>query len=207
MKNLFLFIGLCLALNGTAQSPYEKGMNQAFQLWKDGKINEASNVFERISNAEKKNWIPAYYVAYINVLSAFGVEEEATLQSKLEKAETFLNKASEISPNNPEILIIQALRNTAFIAYDGQKYGMTLSMKNTQLFEKAIELAPNNPRVMLQKAEWDMGSAKFFGKSTEPYCKDVQKALDVLKTENVETKFAPSWGKERAEQVLKQCGS
>lgn len=208
MKNLFLFIGIIFALNVTAQSQYEKGMTKAFDLWSQGKMTEASNMFERISNAEKDNWIPAYYVGYINAISAFGIKDEAQLKVKMEKVKSFLNKANAISPNNPEIMIMQALHNTAYIAFDGQKYGMTLSGENTQIFAKAIQIAPNNPRVILQKAEWDMGSAKFFGKPIEPYCKDIKRAISLFQNEKKSTvKFSPSWGKDRAEQVLKQsCG-
>jgi len=207
MKKLFLFIGVIFALNVTAQSQYEKGMTKAFSLWQQGKITEASNIFERISNAEKDNWIPAYYVGYINAITAFGIKEEAKLKVKLDKVKAFLNKAATISPNNPEIMIMEALHNTAYIAFDGQKYVMTLSGENAQIFAKAIQIAPNNPRVLLQKAEWDMGSARFFGQPIDAYCKDIQRALEVFKTEKTSTiKFAPSWGKERAEQVLKQCG-
>ncbi len=207
MKKLFLFIGILFALNATSQTQYEKGMMKAFDLWSKGKDMEAANLFERISQAEKDNWIPAYYVGYINVLSAFGVKDEAKLKAKLEKAEEFLGIALSIKPNNPEVMIIQALHNTAYIAFDGQKYGMSLSMKNSEILGKALKLAPNNPRVILQKAEWDMGSAKYFGQPTDPYCKDIKRALELAKKENVTTEFAPSWGKDRAEQVLKQsCG-
>lgn len=44
---------------------------------------------------------------------------------------------------------------------------MTLSGKNAQLYAKALVIAPNNPRVFLGNAEWNMGAAKFFGKSTK----------------------------------------
>ena len=208
MKKIFLFIGVLCTLSLSAQSQYEKGMNKAFEFWGQGKMTEASNLFERISKAESNNWIPAYYAAYVNIMSAFGQKDEATLNSILEKATQQLDQAALNSPNNPEIIIMQALKNTAYIAFDGQKYGMTLSGKNAALFEKAIQIAPKNPRVLLQKAEWDMGAAKFFGQSTEPFCKDIEKALELFKNETKsEVKFAPSWGKERAEQVLEQsCG-
>lgn len=205
MKKIFLFIGIIFALNTTAQSQYEKGMTKAFELWGQGKLTESANLFERISKVDQKNWIPSYYAGYVTVLSSFGIKDEATLKSKLEKAEAFLNEAATISPKNPEIMIIQALHNTAYIAFDGQKYGMTLSGQNAGIYAKAIQIAPKNPRVILGKAEWDMGSARFFGQSTDPYCKDIERALELFKKEEVKTKYAPSWGKERAEEVLKQC--
>jgi tetratricopeptide (TPR) repeat protein len=207
MKKLFLFIGILFALNATAQSQYEKGMIKAFDLWSEGKVTQAGNLFERIAKAEPENWIPSYYVGYINVLTAFEIKDEATLNAQLEKAAEYLDTALLLSPDNVEIMIIQALKNTAYINFDGRKYGMTMSGKNTAIFEKAIKLAPNNPRVILQKAQWDMGSARFFNQSTEPYCKDIARALELLKKEEKPTvKFAPNWGKKRAEQVLKDCG-
>jgi tetratricopeptide (TPR) repeat protein len=207
MKKIVLFIAVLFSLSISAQSQYEKGMIKAFELWEQGKITEAANLFERIAKAEKENWIPSYYAGYINIMSSFGIKDEAQLNAKLDKASEHLDNAMLLSPKNPEIMIIQALRNTALIAFDGQKYGMTLSGKNAVIYDKALKLAPNNPRVMLGKAEWDMGAARFFGKSTELYCKDIAKALEIFKTEKEsEEKFAPSWGQDRAEEVLKQCG-
>lgn len=207
MKKLFLFIGILFALNSTAQSQYEKGMTKALELWQQGKNTEASNLFERISKAEKGNWLPYYYAGFINTLSSFGIKEEAKLKVQLEKAASFLDKAATISPNNPEIMIAQALVNTAYIAFDGQKYGMTLSGKNAQIYTKALKIAPNNPRVILSKAEWDMGGARFFGKSIEPYCKDVKKAIELFKEEKKTKKFFPYGNADRAKQILQQnCG-
>lgn len=208
MKKIFLFIGVIFALNVTAQSQYEKGMNKAMQLWQQGKNTEASNLFERISKAEKDNWLPSYYAGFVTTLSSFGLKDEAKLKVQLEKAASFLDKAATISPNNPEIMIAQALVNTAYIAFDGQKYGMTLSGKNVQIYQKALAIAPNNPRVILSKAEWDIGSAKFFNQPVDAYCKDIKRAIQLLKEEKKTVKFFPYGTTERAEQVLKQnCGN
>ncbi|MBL4604954.1 MAG: hypothetical protein JKY02_04630, partial [Flavobacteriaceae bacterium] len=149
MRKLFLFIGVLFALNSTAQTQYEKGMNQAFDLWGQEKLTEASNLFVRISKAEKENWLPSYYAGYVTVMSSFGIKDEAKLKANLDKAEEHLNMAASISPNNPEIMIMQALHNTAYIAFDGQKYGMALSGKNSAIYARAIKIAPNNPRVIL----------------------------------------------------------
>lgn len=207
MKKLRIIIILLVAnINLQAQTAYEKGMQSAFNLWDQDKLVEASNLFERIASVEKDNWLPPFYAGYIWVLTAFEIKDETQLKLTLDKAKTLLARAEKLSPNNAEILIAQALHNTAYINFDGQKYGMTLSQKNTAIYQEALQLAPENPRVILAKAEWDMGSARFFGQSTDPYCQDVQRALDIFNSDKeLEKDFYPDWGKERAVQILEKC--
>ena len=206
MKKLILAIVLIGSTLVNAQDRYSSGMEKAFELWQNQITTEASNLFERIATAEPDKWLPYYYVSQINTVISFGEKDEEKLSKQLEKAKEFLDVAKAISPDNPEILIQEALINTAWIAFDGVTYGMTLSPKNVQLYQKALEIAPDNPRVILSKAEWDMGSARYFGKDVTPYCKDVERALDLFATFKSETPFYPTWGKERAEEVLKSCG-
>ena len=206
MKKLILAIVLIGSTLVNAQDRYSSGMEKAFELWQNQKTTEASNLFERIATAEPDKWLPYYYVSQINTVISFGEKDEEKLSKQLEKAKEFLDVAKAISPDNPEILIQEALINTAWIAFDGVTYGMTLSPKNVQLYQKALEIAPDNPRVILSKAEWDMGSARYFGKDVTPYCKDVERALELFATFKSETPFYPTWGKERAEEVLKSCG-
>lgn len=205
MKKVFLFIGLFFALNATSQSNYEKGMQQAFALWDEGKLTEASQLFERIAAAEKENWLPPFYAAYIEILGSFGIKDETILNAKLTKAQKLLDDATSISENNPEIIITQALLNTAYIAFDGQRYGMTMSGKNSQLYAKALQIAPKNPRVILGNAEWNMGAAKFFGQSTKPFCDEIKRAIEIGKEEKNDTPFYPRFQLKRAEDVLKKC--
>jgi hypothetical protein len=205
MKKLFLFIGLFIALTVTAQTKYQKGMQQAFSLWEQGKNTEASQLFERISTAENENWLPPYYAATVEILGSFGLKDEAVLTAKLKKAQEFLDLAKSNSENNPEIIITQALLNLGYIAFDGQKYGMTLGGVNSQLYAKALQISPKNPRVILGNAEWNMGSARFFGKSTKPYCAEIKRAIELSKEEKIDIEFYPKFMLSRAEGVLKQC--
>ncbi|TMU56981.1 tetratricopeptide repeat protein [Flagellimonas algicola] len=206
MKKILVVLVICVTSVATAQDQYAKGMQKAFQLWGEQKPTEASNLFERIAMAEQDNWIPHYYVAHVNTIHSFGEKDFEKLSNQLEKAKEFLDLAKAISPDNPELIVLEALINTAWIAYDGATYGMTLSGKNFQLYEQALAMAPQNPRVILSKAEWDMGSAKYFGKDITPYCKDVERSLELFANFSNDTPFYPSWGKDRAEVVLNQCG-
>ena len=202
---LSLLFTCALAVNLAAQSSYDKGMQKAFALWQDDKPREAANLFERIAQVELDNWLPYYYVAQINTLISFGEKDEEKLKQQLEKAQEYLDIAKGISPDNPELLVQQAMIYTAYIAFDGQTYGMVYSPKNSQLYARAVQLAPENPRVVLSKAEWDIGSARYFGKDTAPYCSDIEKAIGLFSTFKTEEPYAPQWGEDRAKQVLAQC--
>ncbi|WP_340202608.1 hypothetical protein [Ascidiimonas sp. W6] len=202
----YLVVFLIAQMGITAQdTTYEKGMQKGFTLWEQGKPEEASQLFERIAAAEKENWVPFYYVAYLNTIHSFGEKDLEKLNFHLAKAQKYIDSAITISENNAELLTLQALIHTAWISYDGQTYGMKLSGKTTALHQKAMALAPQNPRVVLANAEWNMGSAKFFGKDTSPYCQDIAKALELFATFKTETQFHPSWGKERAAVLLNSC--
>lgn len=205
MKKSILVLALLFVGIISAQSKYQKGMQKAFSLWEEGKMTESSQLFERISKAEPTKWLPPYYAATVEILSSFGLKDETVLKAKLTKAQGFLDIAKSNSENNPEIIITQALLNLGYIAFDGQKYGMTLSGKTSQLYAKALAISPKNPRVILGNAEWNMGSAKFFGKSTKPYCDEIKRAIALGKLEKTQKEFYPKFMLSRAEEVLKQC--
>lgn len=204
MQKLALIIAMVISGLLNAQTNYEKGMQKAFELWGTNPT-EASNLFERIAAAESENWLPAYYAAQVNITSSFGEQDKEKLTAQLGKAQDLINDAKSISPNNPELMVLEAMMHTAWVAYDGNTYGMKLSPIIAGLYSKALAIAPENPRVVLSKAEWDMGSARFFGQDVTPFCKDVKRSLELFANFKPESSFHPNWGKERAEQVLAQC--
>ncbi len=205
MKSLLVLTLVLITTIGTAQSNFENGMQKAFELWQNNQWDEAENLFERISNAEPKQWLPHYYIAQINSLKSWNQKDEIILKAQLDKAQSHLDTAMAISKDNPELIVMQANVLTNWVAFDGMTYGMKYSGKITELYEKASIIAPENPRVILGKAEWGMGSARYFGQDTAPFCKDIKKALELFSNFNPESPFHPNWGKERAEEVLKSC--
>jgi hypothetical protein len=204
MQKIALLIALMISGIVSAQSNYEKGMQKAFELWGTNPI-EASNLFERIAAAETDNWLPPYYAAQVLITQSFGEKNKDKLDTQLKKAQDLINDATAISKNNPEILVMQAMLYTAYVAYDGAAYGMQLSPKVTALYEQASQIDSENPRVALNKTEWAIGSARFFGQDTAPFCKDLKQALELFANFKPESPFHPNWGKNRAEQALNNC--
>jgi len=205
MKKVTLILALFIAVPSIAQSQYQKGMTKAFELWGQQKNTEAVNMFERIASVEQDNWLPPFYAATILIIDGFSIKDETTLTTQLNKAQEYLDAATAISENNPEIIITQALLNTVYVAFDGQKYGMVISQKNAQLYAQALAIDSNNPRVVLGKAQWDIGGAKFFGQSTEAFCEEIKRSIELFKTEVKKGEFHPFGGIERAEAALKDC--
>ena len=189
----------------TAQSQYEQGMNKAFELWGQKKNTEASALFERIASAEKSNWLPSYYVALINTIEAFQTKDRDKVAALLGKAQTAEDQAAAIAPDNAEVMVMQAMIYTAWITADPMTNGMKLSGKVNEIYNKALIVAPDNPRVVFSKAEFDMGSAAYFGNDTKPMCAQVEKAIGLFATFKPESKYHPRWGLDRAQEALAQC--
>lgn len=205
MVRLITLLVLMVCSTLTAQTQYDNGMQKAFGLWKESKDSEAAAMFERIASAEKGNWLPNYYVAFINTLQAFETQDKEKISSLLAKAQEAQDDAVALSPNNPELNVTQAMIYTAWIVYDPMANGMKYSGKANEEYAKALAIAPNNPRVILSKAEFDMGSAAYFGNDIKPMCAQVQRAIELFATFKPESAYHPKWGLERAQEVIKQC--
>ena len=189
----------------SAQGQFEQGMGKAFQLWGEGKSTEASDLFERIASAEKASWLPNYYVALVNTTTAFRTKDKEQMNLLLSKAQKALDAEMDKNPNNAELLVMQAMIHTAWIAFDPMTNGQKLSGTVMELYGKAQAIAPENPRVVFCKAEFKIGGAKFWGTDTKPMCAQIEKAIGLFATFKPETPFSPKWGLERALEAQKNC--
>lgn len=204
IRLITLFVTL-VAGTLTAQTQYETGMQKAFALWSENKPAEASALFERIASVEKDNWLPSYYVALVNTTEAFKTKDKDMINALLTKAQTAQDNAMAIAPDNAELLVMQAMINTAWIVYDPMTNGMKLSAKTNELYDKAISIAPKNPRVVFCKAEFEIGAAAYFNMNTKPMCAEIERAIGLFATFKPESAFHPNWGLDRAQNALKQC--
>jgi hypothetical protein len=205
MKKLATLLMIAVLGVCTAQTKFETGMQKALGLWGEDKIVEASALFERIAAAVPNEWLPNYYIALINSTAAFKTKDKESIEALLSKAQTALDVELGKNPNNAELYVVQALIHTAWIVYDPMTNGMVYSTKAMEAYYKAQVLDPSNPRVILGKAEFEMGSARYFGKSIKPMCEEVNRAIDLFKTEKPQTPLHPKWGLDRALTIQNEC--
>ncbi len=205
MEKVILILMLTLSKSLFAQGNYEAGMNKAFQLWDEGKANEASANFERIAAVEKENWLPNYYVSLVNTTEAFKTKDSGQVSALLTKAQASLDTELEKDSNNVELLIMQAMIHTAWIAFDPMTNGQKLSGKVMQLYAQAELVSPDNPRVLFTKAQFELESARFFGTDVQSICNRIEDSITLFDNFKPLTPFHPKWGKKQAEAVLKSC--
>lgn len=206
MKNLFIILLLATSTFAQAQNQYASGMQKALGLWGEGKSVEAVALFERIGQAEETNWLPMYYAANVLISSSFNSKDVAERTAKLEKAERYIKKAHDLSPDNSEIITLEGVLFTGYVAMDPGTYGMLYSQKIMELHGKAISLDPSNPRAHANSIEYEMGSARFFKQDLAPLCARLQETLVKFDQQKNEDPFAPTYGKERVQQVIANCG-
>ena len=190
----------------SAQNQYETGMQQALKLWGENKPQEALSFFERIANVEKNEWLPSYYIGLIQTVQALQSGNEKEKMAKLlENAQMAHDNAKLIAKTNVELMVLQAMIQTGWIVYDPMVNGMNLSLEVNKIYAEALKIEPNNPRVVFRQAQFEMGSAKYFGSSIKPMCDRISQSIELFDKYKPESALHPTWGKSFAEEVIIEC--
>lgn len=214
MKKM-LFIGLCLLFASAAlqaQEPnakFVKAMEKALSGMDTLKTPEqwlaASNKFERIAQKETKEWLPPYYIAFCQTM-AYNLSQDATMHELFAKnAETQINKADELNPQNSEIYVLKSMISGLFIRLNpmvnGQKYAPLASMQ----LAKAQKLDPSNPRADMQEGMTLFFTPPQWGGDKEKGKKQMESAREKFTTFKPASTIHPAWGNEMNEIILEMA--
>lgn len=202
MKTILLIIATLCAQLTFAQEQYNKAMGEALATWGAGKPEEALGKMQRIASVEKDNWIPTYYQALIATMTSFQTQDIAKKNMLIKMANALIPQ--ENNDSNAEWHILKATVLTSELIIDPMNNAMRLSPQIIAHYEKAKALEPNNPRAISGLATYNIRNKKYTGGNTDQDYKDLQKALSLFETQKSDIPFYPSWGKEQAEQLLKE---
>lgn len=212
MKNILaiIFIGI-VTIATASDGKYEKVMLNNISALNEAKTIEdyqkVVNTLDRIGKAEEGKWEPFYYGAYGNILMSTKVNELGEKDQYLDEAQTRLDKASALQPNNVEIITLQGFIHMMRLAADPATRGQQYSGMAFESFNKAVTIDGNNPRALIMRAQMKQGTARFFGTSTDEACGEAVKALELFDQQaKSEKSIAPSWGRGNAIGMIKQCG-
>ena len=211
MQKLFLAILLFIGVTAFAQTAYEKAMTE-----KIGKVEShlsadeftaLANDFTRIGDKEKTQWLPYYYAAFASIQKgrmAMQSGKTAELDPIADEAQKSLDKASELSKDNAEILILQKMIHGLKMMVNPQQRFMSEVMLAADALSKAEKLDAENPRITLMKAEDTYFTPEQFGGSKSRGLELFKKSLDQFKVYKAKSSLDPKWGKGEAEYFLAQ---
>ena len=204
MKTIFLTIAILLSVSTFAQKNFESDMNKTLTEWYKGNHSSEAN-FKQLINDYPNEWLPKYYLTFSEVLKTFESKDVDKNEKILLNAKTQIDDLVKNNPLNVEILNLKALYLTAEIVQNPMQNGAVYYPEVMQTYQKALVLNPTNPRSVLGLAEFNINAAKYSGMDITQDCKNVKKSLALFTNEKPK-KNEPKWGKERAEELLKnQC--
>ena len=169
-------------------------------------FQQIANSFERIANAEKEEWLPYYYSAYLLTISSFVDTVLSMKDSYLDKADLQIQIADSLEPDNSEIYTLKGMILLSRLSIDPQNRWMKYGQLYSTYLNKAKELDPTNPRPDFLNGQSVLYTPAQFGGGKEkalPILKEAEKKFESFQPES---SIHPNWGKKSLEDVLKSIG-
>ena len=208
-KIMIAMIALAISVAASAQMDNEKfvkAMEKNIALADSARTAQdwidVTAAFERITEAEKTQWLPYYYAAYGHVMAGtmsldmnnlFGNNTEKT-DPKADAAQKALDKAISLSKETSETWVIKKMIASLRMLGDVMNRYMTAGVDATTALETAKKLDPNNPRVYLLEGQDKFNTPAEYGGSKEEGKKLFNKAKELYGSFKPESSIHPSWG-------------
>jgi hypothetical protein len=199
MKNIVFL--LLLATSASAQSnakfiaAMEKALAGLDTLQTAAQWQEASNRFERIAQKEPGEWLPAYYIAYSQIMIFNTETDPAKREPLVGKADRFVALADSLQPENSEIYVLKNMATVLHIRLDPMTNGPKYSMVAGLALEKAKKLDPENPRAYMQEGLSAYFTPPQFGGDKQKGRELLEKAAQKFETFKPASSIHPVWGK------------
>lgn len=174
----------------------KQNISQLDSVTMKNNATELMNSFQRIAEAEKDQWLPYYYAAYLSALQGIMTTDNSKKDAIADKAESLLAKAEEVlGKENSEMYVVESLIATTRMTADPQSRYMTFGPQIAAALGKAKELDPTNPRPFLIEAQNLFYTPEAFGggkKAAQPL---FEKAKALFENFKPESDLSPTWGR------------
>jgi hypothetical protein len=212
MKKSLLIIGsFFLMLSSFAQN--EKfvaaikknlaGMDSAFK--NPSNLLSLANNFERIANAEKKEWLAYYYAAFCQVNYGFMEKDKSKVDAIADKATELINKADSLNPNNSEISCIKSMIASCHMMVNPMQRWQEYGAESNSNMEAAMAQDPTNPRPYFLKGQGLRYTPEQFGGGCKTALPVVKTALEKYDNFKAASDIHPNWGREMTQQIVDAC--
>lgn len=194
-----------------ANSEYFTAMKQGVEIMDKAmdvnQLEQAANFFADITEDQPKEWLPPYYAAYSLATMCFLEKDRLKKDQYLNKAQTFVDRALTIQPNNAEIMVLQAYVYQQRVEVDPisrtDDYGTMVNIS----IEDAQKLDPDNPRLHFLIAQTTFFAPESMGGGIAKACPLVKIALQKYADNPPLLEIAPKWGEALTNYMNTICES
>jgi hypothetical protein len=214
MKTLFTMMIVVVAINlsNAQDAKYVKAMEKNIAMIDSaGKessptiFQDAYNGFERIANANPKEWLPLYYQSFCEVMMGMRQTENIKKDEYYDKAEALINKADSLQPDNSEIYVMKSFVNSMKLSVDPQTRGQKFGMRSAMLLSKAEQLDRENPRVYFLRGQGLMYTPPQWGGGKDKAIPVLETAVQKFAAFKPSNTIVPHWGEGSAKAALEQA--
>lgn len=202
-----IFLAITVSFAGTRTFNKEMKSNletlRSYEQTTD--YNKLAADFESIANKNKNRWEPLYYAAYTYIIGSWKIDSKEAKIEMLTNAKTDIDRALKLSPNNDEILVLDAFYYQAMIMVDPAKYGMAYSQKASQLLHHAQAVNSENPRAEFLLAQNVYYTPVEYGGGKDKALPLFSKAAKLFNDQDTSNFLNPVWGEETNMKMLKEC--
>lgn len=212
MKKYILFLfGLFLIQVSFAQTKENSGYNEAM-LGLLNKLNKAEkpealtavkNGFLRVAAIDSTQWLPFYYAAYAGILETYRLQGDA-VDKVLDEVDRYLEKATRLTKNLDEVLVLQSWAASARIMVNPMTRGAKYGMQSSNFLSRAQGINPSNPRIYFLKGQNAFYTPEQFGGGKKIALENLTLAQQLYGKFKLENDLMPNWGKEETDKRLKE---
>ena len=201
-KSSILLIALFVSLNIFANNVIQEAVIKFDAAEEIKEYYDVLNSFERIILQGDCGWIPYYYssLCLINIARQSDLDK---VDGFCDKADTYLEEANRLEPDNAEIYCLKALSASTRISVNFEERGFRYVTLSNSLLEKAKSLNDSTPRYFYLKGMNTINLPTMMGGGPEAALPLFEKALTLFneQLELDETVF-PHWGRSSCESIV-----
>lgn len=201
MKNMFaLWILLTMTISGYAQNTTncEEQLQLVLNKVKEEKdmsgVYNHVNTLKRLSGLCPGEWLPDYYIAYLDLKLVLSRNTDKPADLLQEAAEKLSQLKGNAKANESEVYTLEGYYYYAMIAQDPAVNGQKYYREVVAGYEKAIRLDPSNPRPQLQLAIFQNLMAAFMKQTNSGFCDKLQQLEQTFRDFKPASAVAPAWG-------------
>lgn len=165
----------------------------------------ASSRFDMAAAKWAGTWQTYLYAAYAKISVSLKLSDKTKRDQYLDAADAYLGKAEKLSPDNQEVLIMQAWSAKARIAVDAKDRWKKFGEVYDDRIAKAKKTTAENPRIYFLEGHGPFYKPKVWGGGKDKAKPYFEKAKELLAKESKTDIMHPYWGSKEVEEFLAQC--